>query len=69
MWAITDNSLAEHEALMEPAGVSELLRHTGYLKVFRNHKVLDAAVSAHKEGRTYSDVRIIPVTAGLDKAA
>jgi D-amino-acid dehydrogenase len=56
MWAITDRSLVEHEALMEQAGVSDMLRHTGYLQLFRRPEAMDDAIKAHQKARIFSDI-------------
>lgn len=38
--------LAEHEALMNEAGVISLLRRTGYLRLYRQQEALDMAIAA-----------------------
>jgi D-amino-acid dehydrogenase len=38
LFPLVDRSLPEHLALMEPAGVTNLLRETGWIRVYRNHK-------------------------------
>ena len=35
-WPLIQRSLTEHEALIAEAGVPELLRRTGWLKLFRS---------------------------------
>lgn len=39
---LIERSIAEHEALMQAAGISALLRRTGYLKVFRSPELFAA---------------------------
>lgn len=40
LYPLARHSLAEHEALMEPAGTLGLLRRTGWIKIFRTPKSL-----------------------------
>jgi D-amino-acid dehydrogenase len=42
---LIERCIVEHEALMEPAGISALLRRTGYLRVYRSADALDAALA------------------------
>ena len=44
-------SLAEHEALIAEAGVGELLRRTGWLKLFRSQRSLDNAARDAERAR------------------
>jgi len=46
-------SLIEHEALMAEAGVPELLRRTGWLKLFRSDATLAHAVADFERARQY----------------
>jgi D-amino-acid dehydrogenase len=46
-------SLIEHEALIAEAGVPELLRRTGWLKVFRSEETLANAVGEFDRARQY----------------
>jgi D-amino-acid dehydrogenase len=46
-------SLIEHEALVAEAGVPELLRHTGWLKLFRADASLAGAVAEFERARQY----------------
>jgi D-amino-acid dehydrogenase len=67
MWTLTENCLVEHESLMERAGVSEMLRHTGFLKLFRRRKAMDVAIQAHEKASTYSDVAVTVMEASAVK--
>lgn len=63
MWALTDGCIIEHEMLMQEAGISGLLRRTGYLKLYRRTETLDSALgteeTAHRRfGANY--VRVDP---------
>jgi D-amino-acid dehydrogenase len=46
-------SLIEHQALMAEAGVPELLRQTGWIKLFRSDATLASAVRDFERARTY----------------
>lgn len=46
-------SLIEHEALIAEAGVPELLRRTGWIKLYRSEATLDHAVSELGRARQY----------------
>jgi D-amino-acid dehydrogenase len=46
-------SLIEHEALIAEAGVPDLLRRTGWIKLFRSDATLSAAVSDLNRARQY----------------
>jgi D-amino-acid dehydrogenase len=46
-------SLIEHEALIAEAGVPELLRRTGWIKLFRSEATLTNAVRDFERARTY----------------
>ncbi|MEM8972025.1 MAG: FAD-dependent oxidoreductase [Pseudomonadota bacterium] len=48
---LVNNCLAEHEALMQEAGIEGMLRRTGYLRVYREQASLDADVAAMEEER------------------
>jgi D-amino-acid dehydrogenase len=45
MRPLIERCIAEHEALMAPAGVLGLMRRTGYLRVYRTAQTLDAALA------------------------
>jgi D-amino-acid dehydrogenase len=46
-------SLIEHEALIAEAGVPELLRRTGWIKLYRSEATLAAAVADFERARQY----------------
>jgi D-lysine oxidase len=46
-------SLIEHEALIAEAGVPELLRRTGWIKLFRSEATLAAALREFERAKTY----------------
>ncbi|MEM9359167.1 MAG: FAD-dependent oxidoreductase [Pseudomonadota bacterium] len=48
---LINNCLAEHEALMQEAGIEGMLRRTGYLRVYRKQESFDADVAAMEEER------------------
>ena len=48
---LVERSLAEHEALIEAAGVAHLVRRTGYLKVFRNEALLAEELALDERAR------------------
>ncbi|MGD9657827.1 MAG: NAD(P)/FAD-dependent oxidoreductase [Methylocystis sp.] len=50
---LIENSLSEHEALIEPAGAGELLRRSGWIKLHRSEKTLDAAAAEAERLRAY----------------
>jgi len=50
---LIQRSLAEHEALIAEAGVSELLRRTGWLKLFRSDASLEKAARDAERARSY----------------
>lgn len=51
---LVERCLAEHEALMDEAGIAHLLRRTGYLKVYRDPALLEAEIVADEAAaRTY----------------
>jgi D-amino-acid dehydrogenase len=45
MRPLIERCIVEHEALMAPAGVLGLMRRTGYLRVYRSARALDAALA------------------------
>jgi D-amino-acid dehydrogenase len=45
MRPLVERCIAEHEALMGPAGILALLRRTGYLRVYRSARALDAELA------------------------
>lgn len=50
---LIQRSLIEHEALIEEANVPELLRRTGWIKLFRSDATLATAVSELERARQY----------------
>jgi D-amino-acid dehydrogenase len=50
---LIERSLIEHEALMQQAGAGELLRKTGWIKLFRSEKALAAGVADAEKLRAY----------------
>lgn len=52
-WPLIQRSLVEHEALIAEAGVGELLRRTGWLKLFRSEATLAAAVRDAERVKKY----------------
>lgn len=54
--------IAEHEALMEPAGVLGLVRRTGYLKLYSTTAALDTAVREDERLKAAYGVNARPVT-------
>jgi len=50
---LIQRSLVEHETLIAEAGVPELLRHTGWLKLFRSETSLAKAVREAERARQY----------------
>jgi len=50
---LIQRSLIEHEALIEEADVPELLRRTGWIKLFRSDATLETAVSELQRARQY----------------
>ena len=49
MWALTKDCLTEHEAMMAAASATGLVRHTGYLRLFRQPKALQAALQKEEK--------------------
>jgi D-amino-acid dehydrogenase len=52
MRPLIERVIMEHEALMGEAGISAMLRRTGYLRVFRSEAALQAAVETEETSRT-----------------
>jgi D-amino-acid dehydrogenase len=48
---IVERCIAEHEPLLEAAGVMSLVRHTGYLKVYRDEKALAGELAFDETAR------------------
>ncbi|MBM3340856.1 MAG: FAD-binding oxidoreductase [Betaproteobacteria bacterium] len=50
---LVERCIDEHEALMRPAGIADVIRHTGYLRVYRSAERLaaDSAASASAAAR------------------
>jgi D-amino-acid dehydrogenase len=53
MLPLIERSVIEHEALMEEAGISGLMRRNGWIKVVRSQKSFDAAAVEAEEVRPY----------------
>ncbi len=54
MLPIIERCVVEHEALMQEAGITGMLRRTGYLRVYRSAEKLEAAVKTDEaEKRAY----------------
>jgi D-amino-acid dehydrogenase len=51
MQPLVSRALIEHEALMEPAGITERVRRTGYIVVFRDRALFDEALAKQQEVR------------------
>jgi D-amino-acid dehydrogenase len=50
---LIQRSLQEHEALIEEAGVPELLRRTGWIKLFRSEKTMEKSLGELARDRDY----------------
>lgn len=53
---LIERSLVEHEALIDEAGVPELLRHTGWIKLFRLGASLDEGVAELERARELAGI-------------
>jgi D-amino-acid dehydrogenase len=53
---LIQRSLAEHEALIEEAGVPELLRRTGWIKLFRSEASLANGIAELERARQFAGV-------------
>lgn len=54
MMPLVERCIVEHEALMADAGVSGMIRRTGYIRVYRNEQKFDAAMAEDaQEKRDY----------------
>lgn len=51
MFPIVERCIPEHEALMAEAGITGMLRRTGYLRVYRSQEKLDAALREDEADR------------------
>ncbi len=51
MLALVERCIVEHEALMADAGISGMLRRTGYIRLYRGREKLDAALAAEDAER------------------
>ena len=51
MAPLIERCIAEHEALMADAGILGVVRRTGYLRIYRSAKTLDAALAKEKADR------------------
>ena len=58
-------SLIEHEALIEEAGVPELLRRTGWIKLYRSDATLDAALGDFERAKQYGVAGDVLDAAGI----
>ncbi|MDB5504113.1 MAG: D-amino-acid dehydrogenase, partial [Tardiphaga sp.] len=52
-WPLIQRSLAEHEALIAEAGVPELLRRTGWIKLFRSETTMENSIKELERDRAY----------------
>ena len=55
-------SVAEHEALMREAGIVEMIRRTGYLRVYRTARAFDKAIAHETLDRERYGVNFNPLT-------
>jgi len=53
---LIERSLAEHEALIEEAGTPELLRRTGWIKLFRSQASLDDGLADLERARQFAGI-------------
>lgn len=53
---LIERSLAEHEALIEEAGAPELLRRTGWIKLFRSQASLDDGIADLERARQFAGI-------------
>lgn len=53
---LIERSLAEHEALIEEAGAPELLRRTGWIKLFRSQASFDEGVADLERARQFAGI-------------
>jgi D-amino-acid dehydrogenase len=53
---LIERSLAEHEALIEEAGTPELLRRTGWIKLFRSQASLDDGIADLERARKFAGI-------------
>lgn len=53
---LIEQSLIEHEALIEEAGAPELLRRTGWIKLFRSQASLDDGVADLERARKFAGI-------------
>jgi D-amino-acid dehydrogenase len=58
---LIERCVAEHEALMQQAGILGLERHTGYLRVYRSDQALEAAILKDRADREAYGVNFQPV--------
>jgi D-amino-acid dehydrogenase len=50
---LIERSLAEHEALIDAAGAPEMLRKTGWIKLYRDQKTMEAGAAEAEKLRAY----------------
>ncbi len=60
---LIERCIAEHEALMAESGILGMLRRTGYLRLYRSARALEAARRQDKADRTAYGVKSEPVDA------
>lgn len=53
--------LSEHEALAQEAGVTDMLRRTGYMKLYRTQAALDEAAAADARARDLFGISFKPI--------
>lgn len=53
---LIERSLAEHEALIEQAGTPDLLRRTGWIKLFRSQASLDDGIADLERARQFAGI-------------
>ena len=51
MLPLIERCITEHEALMEPAGITGMMRRTGYLRTYRNQEKFDKAITTDADER------------------
>lgn len=61
MWALTDGCIVEHQALMDEAGIPDVARRTGYLKLYRRTESLESALQVEETAHRRFGVPYVPV--------
>ena len=64
MLPIIEHCISEHEALMQEAGISGMIRRTGYIRAYRSEQKLEAALQEDAAERKAFGIAFI----GVDKA-